>query len=864
MPDPTIDPTTAGSPAYTMTSTSAFIAALQTDINPLGSENFVLQFTGTPTGVTESLTHIDPNNGARTVVQLPQGGVVSHYTVSVDTSPDGATATVTITDQGGNGAFNDQWELRVSSAAPADWSLSFNSGNVKAIWAGVNPAAVLNVPTTTLELQDEVDLNAHNADTGKTFAGTPPADLTARYVWSYTGAAPIMDISNDPQHPTTTTDPLLKIKTPSVYEPIPLQFGLNVQFVDPANVYSGFLHNATTAPMTITQRRQDIVLVLDRSGSMASENRYENAKTASRVLIHLFNGLRRDLGTDDRVAIVAFEDETVGFRDGGPSPLIKTLLPLQQLGDAVKAIDDPAFDFGVPGTNTPIGDGLIFAIDLLGNAGPITDQRFTIILLTDGQENSGHVALVPASATNGAVSFQTAVNSSSLRQAVLDPKRCVLSAIALGPSADQNVLQQLAVFHAGEFALANDAGELSEKFGNMLVNKQAVNALTRQTTPTTGVPDPDAPAAPAVLPAIYFSSEPDADRLVLAVTPPTGTTVFTDTIQLSRWDGTRYQPQTVEILATESDRSTSVTKLPGSALGKPIHWRLIHGTGPGNAQQLAASQVLVYVDLHLLADLQLDQPSYLTGDRMVLTVRIRQDDQPIRNATVTATLDAPAVGLGQQLVALGDVTPSAIAGNPDRPTWLEQRIGALLTKEKWQALPRHCPTGGLFVDGTDQLFDPDGDGNYSNTFAQVFKEGTYTWNLSVAGVDVNGNPFTRELTTSTFVRVKVDPRATTVTVTRIPHDPSGLLAAQVVILPQDKRGEDLGPGKDSEVIWSLVDGAFQDVFTHQPPPVQTDGTYRRVVLFNNHQRPVLRVKAAGVVLPAINIRRRLEGHSDND
>src|SRR5262249_19530565 len=139
-----------------------------------------------------------------------------------------------------------------------------------------------------------------------------------------------------------TTVPVLKIKTPSVYEPVPLTFGLNVEFVDPAGLYSGFLHNSTTAPMTITQRRQDIVLVLDRSGSMALENRYENAKAASRVLIHLFNGLRRDLGTDDRVAIVAFEDETPGFRGGAPSSRIQTLLPLQSVADAVKAVDDPA------------------------------------------------------------------------------------------------------------------------------------------------------------------------------------------------------------------------------------------------------------------------------------------------------------------------------------------------------------------------------------------------------------------------------------------------------------------------------------------------------------------------------------------
>jgi hypothetical protein len=876
MPDPTISPTTVGSPVYTMKDTSAFVAVFEADIGSFESRTFHLQYLTTVTGVTASLVHIDVGTGTRITVPVPQSGdpstvTVSHYSIVFTPGIVGANlvdVSIQVTETGGGVIMGELWEIRASADVSGDWSLGLDPDTdaVQLQWAAVDPVAGLNIPATTLELQDEVDLNARNANSGKTFAGSPPADLTASYAWTYTGAAPILDITNDPAHPTTTTAPLLKIKTPSVYEQVPLQFGLTTQFADPANVYSGFLRNSATAPMTIGQRRQDIVLVLDRSGSMASENRYENAKIASRSLIHLFYGLRRELGTDDRVAVVVFEDETAGFRPGPPSSRIQAILPLTPLEEAKNAVNDPAFDFGVPGANTPIGDGLLFAVDLLGSAGAITDQRFTIILLTDGQENSGHSTLVPSSATptNGAISFQTAVNSSSTRKAVLDPARCTLSAIALGPTADQGVLSQLAAFHAGEFALANQSSELATSFGNMLVNKQAVNPLVKQTTPTTGLPDPDAPPAPAVLPAIYFSTEPDADRLVLAVTPAADSTVFTDTIQLARWDGASYLPQTVDIQATESDRSTSVTKLPAIAGGKTIDWRLIHGPGPGSAQQLSTDQVLVYVDLHLLADVLLDKPSYLTGDRMTLTVRIRQDDQPIRGAVVTATLDAPAVGLGQQLTALGDVSLPPTAGDPDLPPWLEQRIGALLTKQKWDTLPRTHPKGGLFVDGTSGLFDPEGDGNYTNTFAQVFKEGTYTWHLSVAGQDLNGNAFTRQLTISTFARVKVDPKVSTVKVTRIPHDPSGMLAALVVVLPQDKRGEDLGPGKDDAVIFALRDGTFQHVFNQRPAPVQIDGTYQRVILFDNRQRPTLQVKAAGVVLPTIDIRRRLLGFGDDD
>ena len=861
MPAPSVSPITASQPNYTVSDSSAFVTVFEADVNALEEQGLTLTYPDNLPGLSLSLIHIDsaPSTGRSAPVPLPDGGNVSHYSVTAtppSVSNGIATLSVNINETAGNGsAPQERWELRASADTTATWTLSLSSGNVEVNWLAVDPVAALTVPAHALELQP-VDLNAGGAVSAHTIAGTLPAGvtLTPEYRWAYTGAAPILEITTD----TRTTTPSLTVHTPGVYEPVPLDFTVTTSLTDPAGIYKDFLRN-TSAPatMTVAQRVQDIVLVLDRSGSMASENRFENAKTACRVLIHLFNGLRENLNTDDRVAVIAFEDEIAGFRGGSPSGRIQTLLPLTPLPAAVAAIDDPAFDFGVPGTNTPIGDGLIAAIDLLAASGTITDQRFTIIMCTDGLENSGTTALVPSSAVNGAISFQDAVNSKPARRAVLDTGRCKLSTIALGPTADQNVLSRLAAFGAGRFALVDNPSELAQSFGEMLANAQTVNLPTKQTVPTTGLPDPD-----GAVPAVYLSTEPDADRLVLAVTPPDGETLFTGTIQLARWDGSSYLPEPVTVLSTASDRATSVAKLPALAQGAPIHWRVIHGTGPSTAQPLAPGQVLAYVDLHLLADIQVDQPAYLTGDRMNLTVRIRQDDTPITGATVKAVLDAPAVGLGEQLTALGAVPTDPAEDDRDEPTWMEGRIGTLLTRKKWHHLPRNKPTGGLFVDGTDELFDPDGNGNYTNTFAQVFKEGTYTWHLSVTGHDANGNAFTRELSTSTFAGVKVDRKATLVRVTRLHNDPSGMLAALVVITPQDARGEDLGPGKDDSVIWSLRDGTFQHVFQHQPAPVETDGTYRRVVLYTNRQSPALVVRAAKVVLPTIDIRKRLQGFAD--
>jgi len=229
-------------------------------------------------------------------------------------------------------------------------------------------------------------------------------------------------------------------------------------------------------------------------------------------------------------------------------------------------------------------------------------------------------------------------------------------------------------------------------------------------------------------------------------------------------------------------------------------------------------------------------------------------------------LTAPDVGLGEELSTIGDVPDDNKEKDAKDPKpWLERRIQALLRKRNWRHLPSNTPPpSGLFVDNTDQLFDPEGDGNYTNTFARVFKEGTYAWQLFVDGLTVNGNPYTRSLAISTFATVKVSPKATTVKVIRVHNHPSKLLAARIVVTPQDARGERLGPGHDNVVVWSLDDGTFEHVLNHVPAETFPDGTYQRVILYRPTQRPIVRVLADDVLLPKIDVRRALLGFDHDD
>jgi hypothetical protein len=882
MPPASVSPTLGNEAIYTINNSTAFLAAFTLALNALDTGAFSVTHPDPLAGLALKVVYISPA-GVRTDIPFdlvtPVPVAVANYTVSID--PGVATggvrqATVNIAETDGQGPnFGESWELQASADVTALWTLDRQTTaalNVR--WLAVDPVADLTSPATVFE-QEPVTLNASNASPAGTVAGTiPPTSPTdpdpliaPTYLWTHTGNNPITDL------PTTTDVPSFVVTPKGVYEPVPVPFTVTTKFVDKAGNYTDLLQTVSTPEtVTVVQRRQHVVLVVDRSGSMVIEDRYDNAKAACRVLVHLFAGLRESVNAGDRIAIVAFEDAVGGFRGGSPSPLITQLLPLSSVDDAVTAIDNPAFDFGSPGTNTPIGDGLVAAIDLLAAAGPITDQNFNVIVVSDGQENSGTVAVDPLLATGGAIPFSTAIGTAS-RQAVVNPTRFHLHGIALGPTANPDQMSVLAAQHQGEFAHVNNVAELSEVFGHMLESSQDVNAVTDQSTPTTGVNDPDqATIAAAGGNAVYMSTDEQVDRLVVSVLPPAGSTVITDTIQLARWDGAAFQAITTsDVLATESDRSISVSKLPDTANGQSQHWRIIHGTGPAGAHPLTTAQVLAYLDLHLLADVVLDKPRYGTGDRMTLTVRIRQDFRPIVGSTIRAVLTAPDVGLGEELSAIGDVPDDDNDKDNDKDKdakdarpWLERRIEALLRKRNWRHLPCSTPPpSGLFVDGTDQLFDPEGDGNYTNTFARVFKEGTYAWQLFVDGLTVNGNPYTRSLAISTFATVKVSPKATKIRVTRVHNHPSKLLAARIVVTPQDSRGERLGPGHDDVVVWSLDEGTFEHVFNKVPAPVFADGTYQRVILYRPTQRPIVRVQADGVLLPKVDVRRALLGLDDD-
>jgi len=208
---------------------------------------------------------------------------------------------------------------------------------------------------------------------------------------------------------------------------------------------------ATLSPASV--KASDIIVVLDRSGSMAAENRLPYAKEAVRRLL-------RQLQAEDRFALITFD--SVAVVDTELTPV--TDAAREHIVRRVNAIQ--------PGSSTNIGDGLLKARTLLqgsaGEAGPLSWPRSAdavagngpdspaptqsrqrsrkIILLSDGEANMGIVD--PKELAKIAMSFTE--------------HRAVLSTIGMGLGFNEALMAALADYGMGHYAYLEHLERLGE------------------------------------------------------------------------------------------------------------------------------------------------------------------------------------------------------------------------------------------------------------------------------------------------------------------------------------------------------------------------------------------------------------------
>jgi Ca-activated chloride channel family protein len=202
-----------------------------------------------------------------------------------------------------------------------------------------------------------------------------------------------------------------------------------------------YLNVAIKAPDSkqAPERATDMVIVLDRSGSMSGPEKIPYAKTAIRDVL-------ARLQERDRFALVSFSDNAV----------VHT--PLVEVTPAVRENLHATVDGIIAGGGTNIGDGLNAAADLL--SGNSSDRARKVLLLSDGQANQGIT--------------QPEALAELARQ--LTRYGAVVSTIGMGLDFNETVMTQLADHGMGHYAFLEDLSGLSQILNQDLTATRAIFA----------------------------------------------------------------------------------------------------------------------------------------------------------------------------------------------------------------------------------------------------------------------------------------------------------------------------------------------------------------------------------------------------
>ena len=129
-------------------------------------------------------------------------------------------------------------------------------------------------------------------------------------------------------------------------------------------------------------------LVLDRSGSMSIQSKWDNATKAANFLANTMAIFRDATYFEDKLGVVTFSWDYAADTDDTETS--KTLLPIPSFPVGNYTDSDPALS--PPGGCTPIGEGLneaFKAINLNATVPTVTKERERIVLLlSDGLHNS--------------------------------------------------------------------------------------------------------------------------------------------------------------------------------------------------------------------------------------------------------------------------------------------------------------------------------------------------------------------------------------------------------------------------------------------------------------------------------------------
>ncbi len=512
---------------------------------------------------------------------------------------------------------------------------------------------------------------------------------------------------------------------------------------------------------------QDVMLVIDRSGSMSGsagtgQTKIEEAREAASLFVQL---VQSNVG--HRVGLASFStaasiDEPIGnLTPGKKNQLIG---PAPYSGGAVGGI--------APGGWTSIGAGIDIAQTQLGSGG----NPKNILLLTDGLQNTPPM-IATAAADLGATTIH---------------------AIGLGTESnlDGAVLSNLAQSTGGAYTRAGDGLDLKKFFALAFGDIFASGTLT---DPIFHLDRGEASGKPMA----FGVCDEDAITVVAGWDSPDGAL----TLVLTAPDGTSIDSTTAGVESSRG-RTWVFLRVPLPVAGNREGTWSVEVRRAGGGGEFPPPPVPLRYFVNVVATggpliRVVDGGTHLyTGDRFIPQVALGYPDgQAVHDPTVTLEVTRPDRAAGVLLAEAGLGGPTDIDGDQIPP--------------RQATLMALAAGGGPEIDYLTEGFDLAQDRALTGAFeggpfARRFDDllavpGNYTFRaLAQYGHDCRGS---REISWTVHVATAIDEDQTDVTVVPVGMLPDGRRQVRVTITPADRFGNLVGPGLGADLVITGVPGS---------------------------------------------------------
>ena len=566
----------------------------------------------------------------------------------------------------------------------------------------------------------------------------------------------------------------------------------------------------------------EYMITLDQSGSMLSQNKWDNAKKAANFLANTMALLREAAYFEDKVGVVTFSWNNAANTDQTTTPKPLALISAFPLGnyiDASPAVLPPQFNYF-----TPIGKGLneAFKATNLNVTVPIEtrERERVVLILSDGLHNrpTSDVPLLPAHLSYdpcGAPNWNPCTTSN-----------VQVNTVAFGEpgGVDEALLTNIKNRFAGvgtTYNISSSPEDLKEFFISSLDELYQMNLAFSGASGTE------------------FTVNAGERKLVVILSWTTAASAVTFNLQRKDNPGDPWSPLACNVTGTENSTvGYAICVVDNPQAGT---WRAVDGSG--NPLTIADRQ-FVLLDLNLRARFAIDQKVHGTGQDIILTADIREAGIPVIHdpvncpVKVTVSIKRPGEGFGTYVSVR---TPDSCEPRPPVLPPLRKDLdlikgrfspGTLATATavsqpsnidvkparfaKIDALFERCEKDGLtyiedpaielYDDGTHGDVTPN-DGIYTLRFLNTDYEGSYIFRFKGSGVSPSGSAFSRVKTLAEYVRVEVEPSQTDFG-SRIYQQKGNIVVKEFYVTPRDSFGGYLGPGYPDQIQFNATGGEW--------------------------------------------------------